>query len=459
MKYKDKVDLYSDEGKVLAEDIPIEALSPLRNPYMHEIYLTMKKTVVIDLKKLEDMIREGKAGWATLVGQDEVKMPWYGFDVDLVENAAEIATELKKLIQVKDGDDTNVLLLEGGNTIVTQISESILRISADYSSAFTTVCVALGQIIAKMANLQPLENPYKIAFLKNCLQGRYPQATAPQPGNPVSPLLKYPTILEGFGTGLESIMINHIVALANNRTFHAAALTTILEQGAEYEMGDCVGWYERNQLLASAYQGFNANNLVLDLIKENHNGTVHDLIGSVMRRAYEDGVIQKPEKKYPFTQPSGYILWKTTDNPTWNAYTCAALIAATMINAGAARSAPTGITAIAYFPEMLAFESGGLPDPDFGRAMGTGVGYQFYTHGIYGGAGPGAFTLEHVITRSNSGFVTPCATAAMCLDAGTQIFKPTTTSGLYFLLADHLPVFKNPLEQLAEAAENVKNEI
>ena len=459
MKFKDKVDLYSDENKLLAEQVPIEALSPLRNPYMQEIYVTMKRTVVIDLKKLQDMLREGRAGWATLVGQDEVKMPWYGFEVDLVGNSEKIAEELEELVQVREGDDTKVTLLGDGCTIVTQISESILRISADYSPAFTMVCVALGQIISKMADLYPLENPYKLALLKNCLQGRYPQTTTPQPSNPVAPLLKYPTALEGFGTGLESIMVNHIVALAKNRTFHAAALTTILEQGAEYEMGDCVGWYERNQLLTAAYQGFNANNLVLDLIKENHNGTVHDVIASIMRRAYEDGVIKKPENKYPFVQPSGYILWKTTDNPTWNAYACAALIAATMINAGASRSAPTGITVIAYFPEMLAFESGGLPDPDSGRTMGTGVGYQFYTHGIYGGAGPGAFTLEHVITRSNSGFVTPCATVAMCMDAGTQIFKPTTTSGLYYTLSDHLPIFKNPLEKIAEAAESIRAEI
>ena len=108
------------------------------------------------------MLEAGVAGWATLVGQDEVNMPWYGFKVDLVDNSEEIAKELKKLIQVKDGDDTNVQILENGNTIVTQISEKILRWSADYSPAFTMVCVALGQIIAKLADLYPLEHPYKL---------------------------------------------------------------------------------------------------------------------------------------------------------------------------------------------------------------------------------------------------------------------------------------------------------
>ena len=74
MKYKDKLDLYSDEGKVLAEGIPVEALSPLRNPYMGEIYVTMKKTVVVDLKKLERMIQEGEDGWEKMVPKEIAKL-------------------------------------------------------------------------------------------------------------------------------------------------------------------------------------------------------------------------------------------------------------------------------------------------------------------------------------------------------------------------------------------------
>ncbi|MDY6931680.1 MAG: methyl-coenzyme M reductase subunit beta [Halobacteriota archaeon] len=459
MKYEDKVDLYSDEGKVLAEDIPIEALSPLKNPYMGEVYVTMKRTVVVDLKKLEGMLRDGRAGYATLVGQDEVKMPWYGFEVDLVENAGAIADDIKKMVQIKEDDGTNIMVLEDGNSIVVQVAEEMLRRSADYSCAFTNVVGAVGQIVAKLANLSPVDNPHRLGMLKGCLWGRYPQTTTPQPGNPVSPLLKYVTALEGIGVGLKSIMINHIVALSNNRTLHAAALATILEQGGECEMGDNVGWYERNQLLMSAYQGFNANNLVLDLIKENRGGTARDVLVSMMRRAYEDGIIEKPPNSYPYTQPSGYKLWNTPDFPKYNAYTTACMMAAVCVNSGGSRSVQTASAVLGYLPDMLAFEAGGLPDPDSGRLMGTGLGYQFYTHGIYGGAGPGAFSLEHVIARSTSGSLTPCIAAGMCLDAGTQIFKPTTTSGLYYLLADNLPVFKDPMKQVAEAAESIKNEI
>ena len=460
MMYEDKVDLYSDEGKVLAENIPIEALSPLKNPYMGEMFVTLKKTVVVDLKKLQDMLRNGEAGWGTLVGQDEVKMPWYGFEVDLVENAGEITEEIKKLIQIKKDDGTEVLMFEDGNTLVALLAEERIRRSTGYITAFLNVAGALAQIIAKMANLSPVENVHRLGLLKNCLFGRYPATTAPQPGNPVSPLLKYPMTLEGMGTAFKSMMINHIVALANNRTFYGAALATILEQGAEYECGDCVGWYERSQLLASAYQGFNANNLVLDLIKENKNATTFDVMISMMERAYEDRVIKKPDvEAYPYVQPSGYILWNTTDYPTWNAYTNAAMLAGVCVNTGASRSVQTASCVLGYLPDMLGFEAGGLPDPDSGRLMGTGLGFQFYTHGIYGGAGPGAFTMDHAISRSTSGFLTPCIVAGMCLDAGTQIFKPSTTSGLYYVLADHLPVFKDPMKQVAEAAESIKNDL
>jgi len=319
--------------------------------------------------------------------------------------------------------------------------------------------VALGQIIAKMANLNPLDSPYKLGLLKDCLMGRYPQTISYQPGNPVSTLLKAPSALEGLGTGLKSMMINHLVALGNNRTLEAAALATIIEQGAAWEMGNSVGWYERYQLLGSAYQGYNANNLVLDLVKENAKGTVYDVVLSIMDRAISDGVIKQKGKEFPYVSPSGQIIYSVEDNPLWNAYICAALMAACIINSGASRAVQMASAVLAYFPDMMAFEGGGLPDPDSGRVMGTGVGYGFYTHGLYGGAGPGAFPADHVITKHTSGFMIPCAVAAMCLDAGTQIFKPSTTSGLYYILGKELPVFQNPMRKLAEAAEEIKDKI
>ena len=460
MKFEDKIDLYSDEGKLLAEKVPIEALHPYRNPYMKEIYLTLKRTAIVDLGKLQGMLRDGRTGWSTTVGQDEIKMPWYGLDLDLVEDSEEIAEELKKMLQLKEGDDTNIISLEGGSLLVVQLPLEVLRLSADYSPAFTQVSVALGQIIAKKYGLDnPLDRPYRFGMLKNCLHGRYPQYVGPNPGNPVAPLMKFPSILEGMGTGYKSFMINHVVALGNNRTLHAVALATIFEQGAQFEMGNAIGWYERYQLLGSAFQGFNANNLVLDMVKENARGTAYDVVLTLMERALADGVIEEPPRKYPFVQPSGYKLYQLKDYAMWNAYGVAELLAAVIVNSGAMRAAQNTSAVLGSWNDFIAFEGGGLPDPDAGRVMGTGLGFGFYTHGLYGGAGPGAFTMDHVIVRHTSGFLTPCIVAGMCLDAGSQIFRPNVTSGLYYTLAEELPIFQNPLEKLAEAAESIKGEI
>lgn len=249
-------------------------------------------------------------------------------------------------------------------------------------------------------------------------------------------------------------MVNHLVALSNKRTFDAVALTTILEQAAQWEMGNAIGWFERYQLLGSAYQGFNANNLVLDLIRENKEGTIGDVAYSVVRRAVEDGII-----KVKRTLPSGFKIYSTSDYSLWNAYTCAGLLAAVVVNVGASRAAQSVSTVTGYFGDLLIFETGGLPDPDAGRVEGTGQGFAFYTHSIYGGAGPGAYTLDHVIPRHGSGFIGPCIVAGMCLDSGTQLFSPEMTSANYFKIREKLPLIHEPLKKVAEAAEEIKSEI
>jgi len=89
--------------------------------------------------------------------------------------------------------------------------------------------------------------------------------------------------------------------------------------------------------------------------------------------------------------------------------------------------------------------------------MGTALGFTFYTHSIYGGAGPGAFTMDHVIARHTSGFFTPCVAAAMCLDAGTQIFTPKLTSATYFKLRKEIPLLSDVVAKTTEAANKIKN--
>ena len=74
LKYKDIFDLYSDSGECLAEDVPLEAISPMYNPYIQEVLETFKSTAFIDLQKAQDMFSRGRAGHTTSVRQDEIKM-------------------------------------------------------------------------------------------------------------------------------------------------------------------------------------------------------------------------------------------------------------------------------------------------------------------------------------------------------------------------------------------------
>ena len=48
-KYKDKIDLYDDRGKVIEKDVPLEAISPLNNPAVKSIASLAKRTIAVDM--------------------------------------------------------------------------------------------------------------------------------------------------------------------------------------------------------------------------------------------------------------------------------------------------------------------------------------------------------------------------------------------------------------------------
>ncbi|NVM54313.1 MAG: methyl-coenzyme M reductase subunit beta [Candidatus Helarchaeota archaeon] len=460
MKYQDTIDIYSDRGKLLGEKLPLEALSPLYNPYINNMLRTIKSTAFIDLTKLQRMLSKGQVGYTTALRQDEVKT-MHHLDLDLLGNAHAIVDAMEKHINIQNyngyEDDTSVRLFNDDQVLMVRVPTLRMSISTGRDVIYTNVGLLMAQILSEMFDITPDSNPDGCGLIKTALFGRYPQMVTFNPGNPLFGFLRPPQTLEGVGRGFQAVMVNNIVALANRRTLDAVALATIFEQGAQFEMGNAAGWYERYNLLGMAYQGFNANNLVLDLIKENREGTVGGVIKSLMEHAINDGVIRAKGEKYPDVLFSGYKLFTTDDPSMWNAYACAGLLAAVIVNIGASRAAQ-GISAVmATFGDLLVFESGGLPDPDFGRIMGTGLGFAFYTHSIYGGAGPGAFQLDHVLVRHTSGFFTPCIAGGMCLDSGTQIFNPQATSSLFFKIRDALPMFQDPLQKIVEGAEQIKD--
>jgi methyl-coenzyme M reductase beta subunit len=266
-------------------------------------------------------------------------------------------------------------------------------------------------------------------------------------------MLDVPQKLEGPGYALRNIMVNHVVAATLKNTMQTSALSSILEQSAMFEMGDAVGAFERMHLLGLAYQGMNADNMVFDLVKDNGaEGTVGSVINDMVAKASADGVIGV-EKDL-----NGFSVYGTDDMAKWNAYAAAGLIAATMVNQGAARAAQGVSSTILYYNDILEFATG-LPSVDFGRAEGVAVGFSFFSHSIYGGGGPGIFNGNHIVTRHSKGFAIPCVAAAMALDAGTQMFSPESTSGLIKEVFSQVDAFREPLKYVVEAAVDIKDTV
>jgi methyl-coenzyme M reductase beta subunit len=441
-KFDDKVDLYDDRGSLVESNVPIEALSPLRNPVIKNIINGVKRTVAVNLEGIENSLRSASVGGSgsKILGRE--------MDLDLVDNAQAIASSLKEMIQVTADDDTNVDLLSGGKRILVQISSERLESAAEYSVATLSTANALVQSIIKQFDV----SMYDANMVKAAILGRYPQSVDYM-GSNVATMLDIPQKLEGPGYALRNIMANHVAAATLKNTLQGTALSSILEQTAMFEMGDAIGAFERMHLLGLAYQGMNADNMVLDLVKDNSkDGTVGSVMNGTVERATNEGVISA-EKDL-----NGFDVYEANDLAKWNAYAAAGATAATMVNTGAARAAQGVPSSLLYFNDSLEFATG-LPGVDFGRAEGVAVGFSFFSHSIYGGGGPGIFNGNHIVTRHSKGFCIPCVVAAMCLDAGTQLFSPEATSGLIKEVFSSVDEFREPLKYVVEAAANIKGDI
>ncbi|OED30213.1 coenzyme-B sulfoethylthiotransferase subunit beta [Methanosphaera sp. WGK6] len=439
--YDDKIDLYGVDGKILEEQVPLEAISPLVNPTIKSIIQEIKRSVAVNLAGIEKSLANGAYG-----GKANF-IPGRELELDIVDNADAIADKMTKILKVSDDDDFNLKILNDGKQVLVQLPSSRLDIAGDYSVAPLATGAALVQSILDTFDI----NKYQASEIKTAAMGGYPHNV--KLGGALTTLLGQTTHLEGLGYSLRNIGANHVVAITKKNTLNAVALSSILEQTATFEMGDAIGAFERSHLLGLAFQGLNANNLVYDLVKENGKGTLGDVIIALLSRALDDGVIKVKE-----TLPSGYKLYEPVDWALWNAYAAAGLIAATIVNVGAARAAQGIASSILYFNDILEYEAG-LPGVDFGRVMGTGVGMSFFSHGIYGGGGPGIFNGNHVVTRHSKGYAIPCNAAAMSLDAGTQMFSVEATSGLVGEVYSSVDNLREPVKYVAEGASQIKDKI
>lgn len=431
----DTVDIYDDRGKLLESNVDIMSLAPTRNAAIKKIILDTKRSVAVSLAGIQGALASGKMGGKgrQILGR--------GLDYDLVGNADAIAENVKKLVQVDEGDDTDVKVLKGGKSLLIQAPASRMAAGADYMSATTVGAASVTQTIIDMFGTDMYDAP----IAKSAVWGSYPQTMDLMGGN-VQGILSIPQNNEGLGFSLRNIMANHVAAITNRGAMNAAALSSIYEQSGIFEMGGAVGMFERHQLLGLACQGLNANNVVYDIVKENgKDGTIGTVIQSIVGRAVEDGVISVDK-----TAPSGYKFYKANDVPMWNAYAAAGTLAATLVNCGAARAAQGVSATLLYFNDILEKETG-LPGCDYGKAQGVAVGFSFFSHSIYGGGGPGVFNGNHVVTRHSRGFAIPCVCAAVALDAGTQMFTIESTSGLIGDVFGSIEEFRQPIKAVAGA--------
>ncbi len=437
-KYKDKIDLYDDKGKLIEKDVPLDAINPLYNPAIQKIASLAKRTIAVDLAGIEKGLKTGKVAGGYIKGKE--------INAEVVANADKIAKRVKDIIKVDKDDDTEVRAILGGKRLIVQVPTRRAETGVEYTTGFTATAAAVTQAIIDEFEV----DMFHANMVKTAVWGRYPQTMNFQ-GSNVKSILEVPQNNEGAGYALRNIMANHVVALASKNSMNAAAISSIFEQTAMFELGDAIGPFERYHLLGLAYQGLNANNMVVDLVKANgKTGTVGDVVASLVERAIEDKVIKVKEKL-----PSGYKVYTTNDFPLWNAYAAAGMLAAVMVNIGAARASQAVPATILYYNDLLEHETG-LPSVDFGRAMGVSVGMSFFSHSIYGGGGPGLFHGNHVVTRHSKGFVIPCIAAACSLDAGTQYFSPEATSTLIKDVYGDIPEYKNPLKAVGKEAKKLK---
>ena len=165
-KFDDKVDLYDDRGSLVEADVPIEALSPLRNPAIKNIISGVKRTVAVNLEGIEKSLKTASVGGAKskILGRE--------MDLDIVAQADSIAAAVKDMLQVTEDDDTKCEVLSGGKRILVQIPTIRLDSSAEYSVATLATATALTQAIIKEFDV----NMYDANMVKAAILGRYPQS-------------------------------------------------------------------------------------------------------------------------------------------------------------------------------------------------------------------------------------------------------------------------------------------
>ena len=135
-KYKDSIDLYDDEGKLLKSNVTIDRISPLVNKGALNVIDLTKRTVAVNLGGIEDALKTGKMGGKSnqILGRS--------MSCSCVKDCDALSAKIKEMVQVSEGDDTKITKVAGGKMLLVEVPSARLAAAATYDAASTSVAAA-----------------------------------------------------------------------------------------------------------------------------------------------------------------------------------------------------------------------------------------------------------------------------------------------------------------------------
>ena len=105
-KYKDKVDLYDDRGKLIEKDVSLDAISPLNNAAIKRTISLTKRTIAVNFEGIEKGLKTGAVGGLNVPGRV--------LDIAVVANAEKLGKKIKDILKVAKDDDTESKMMADG---------------------------------------------------------------------------------------------------------------------------------------------------------------------------------------------------------------------------------------------------------------------------------------------------------------------------------------------------------
>ncbi|PKL54797.1 MAG: methyl-coenzyme M reductase subunit beta, partial [Methanomicrobiales archaeon HGW-Methanomicrobiales-6] len=227
-KYKETIDLYDDAGKQLKSGVPLEKISPLVNPATRKLIDLTKRTIAVNLGGVQEGLKAGKVAKGQVLGRE--------LNLDIVGNKDAIIGKIKEMVQVEEGDDTNIREFGGGKLILVEVPKTRLEAASTYDAAITSVASAATYAIIEQFDI----GMFDAAMVKAALWGSYPH-TMDLSGANVTSILSIPQNNEGLGYALRNIPVNHAVMITGKNAMQGAALSSTFEQAGMFEMGNAIG--------------------------------------------------------------------------------------------------------------------------------------------------------------------------------------------------------------------------